>query len=449
MQSFIVLIFILFVSNSVLCSDELFLKLIQNHPQTKALKTEIQAKYHEAVHEGIFPDPKIGMAFRSYPYTGKWKFQDNEPDTPGMTGIEYGISQEIPYPLRLSKSRQLKFLEYRESQIQYEIESNTLIAEFLKTLNDFKTAENVIQILESYSKLAESIQKTSSAEYIVGKKQLGNISKAHISKVEVLESVLEWNSKKAQSLSKLKYFVNEPELRLENLLEFSYVSFLERFEKNLGKLNTLSDNPILKQSELLIKKAQIQKDLGEIEHLPDTEVFFSYMKRRRPAYMLSNGAVSTLKGNWDIMDYNEFRGDLFSIGVNVKIPVWSLGKIKDLNTALSYKKKRTELELEKVTKLLQAQIEAERVEIESLSRRIQFMEKEHMQSLNQNLNSLKANYQTGKTSFVEILMAQVEVLNLKLQIETLKARKFQTLISLLESFGIYSQSILKGEKNAF
>lgn len=445
MHFFIFISFGLVLNISILSNDKLFQNLVLSHPQIKAAQAELQSKYHEAEHEGVFPDPKLGIAFRNYPYTRRLEFRDNQPDTPGMTGIEYGMSQEIPYIKRLSKAKQLKFLEYKESQIKYESEINTLSAEFLKVLNDFKTAEKILQILDSYYRLAESVEKTSSVEYTVGKRQLGNISKAHISKIEILESILEWNTKKAQVLSKLKYFTSEPEVKIESILEFSYIPFLENLEKRLGKLNTLKENPILKQAEVILKKSQIQKDLGELEHLPDAEVFFSYMKRKRPAYMWSDGAVSTLKGSWEIMDYNEYRGDLFSLGVNLKIPLWSLGKIKDLNLASEYRKKKAELDLEKLTKLLQVQIEGEKTELENLSKRIQFMEKEHIQSLNQNLNSMKANYQIGKASFVDVLWAQIEIFNLKIQIETLKARKLQVLISLLEGYGTFSSIFTQGD----
>lgn len=423
-------------------AHEIFQKLFLKHPQTQAIQAEISSKYYEAEHEGVYPDPKISFAFRNYPYTGNLELKDNRPDTPGMTGIEYGISQEILYPSRLPKAKQLKFLEYRLAQIQYEIETNTLSAEVFKSIIEYKSAENIIKILESYSKLLESIQKTSNAEYVVGKKQLGSISKTHIEKLNIQESILEWNSKKLSNLSKLKYFSIEPEIQEKDFLNLSYIAILDDLEKELEKSNTLDEIPILKQAQLILKKSQIKKELGEIEHFPDAEVFLSYMKRKRPEYMLSNGRISTLKGNWEIMDYNEFRGDLFSFGVNLKVPVWSLSKIKDLNQSNEFNKKKAELELQKLTRLVKSQVQAQRIELETLHKQIHFMEKEHLQSLLQNLSSYKSNYQTGKVSFVEVLLTQAEIFNLKVQIENLKARRLTVLVSLLETLGIYSKKFL-------
>lgn len=440
----IVLNLILFFKSAIQAT-EIFKKLIEEHPQIKAIQSEVYSKYYEAQHEGVYPDPKLGVAFRNYPYTGRFELQDNRPNTPGMTGIEYGISQEIPYFSKLPKTKQLKFLEYQQAKIFYEIEFNTLSVELLKNLIEFQSSENIIQLLNSYLKILESIQKTSQAEYLTGKKQLGSISKIHIDKLSTKESILEWNFKKTSSLSKLQYFSIEPNLELEEILKFPYIHFLENLEKELEKQDTLSDIPVLQEAELALKKAHIEKELGKLEHLPETEVFLSYMKRNRPSYMFSNGIVSTLKGNWEIMDYNEFRGDLFSFGVNIRIPVWSIGKIKDLNLSNEFKTKKAEFDLIKIKKLFQSQVQSEKAELESLSKQILFMEKEHMQSLIQNLNSLKSNYQTSKAGFTEVLFAQGEILNLKIQIENFKARKLQKLASLLGTYGIYSKIILQGK----
>lgn len=425
-------------------SEELFLQLIEAHPQTQALKTQVQSKYYESEHEGVYPDPKFGIAFRNYPYRGRLELKDNQVDTPGMTGIEYGISQEIPYPTRLPKTKLLKVYEYQELQTQYELEVNTFISELLKALVDYKTSENVIQLFESYAKLTESIQKTSSNEYLTGKKQLGSITKVHIDKLQAQESILDWDSKRLSSLNKIHYYATNPKPNVESILEFPYIPFLEKLEKTLENSNTLSDIPILKQAELSLKKAQVKKELGELEHLPDFEVFFSYMTRRRPSYMLSNGAVSTLKGSWELMDYNEFRGPLFSFGATVRVPVWSLGKTKDLNLANEFSKKSAELNLQKLKKYIETETQSTKGELRNLSKRIQFMEKTHIQALNQNFISIKSNYQTGKASLSDVLLAQLEILNLQIEIEILKAKRFQVLISLLETYGIFT-SIYKGD----
>lgn len=431
---------------SFLYSEELFVKLIESHPQTQALKTQVQSKYYEAEHEGVYPDPKFGIAFRNYPYRGRLELKDNQVDTPGMTGIEYGISQEIPYPTRLPKTKLLKVYEYQELQVQYELEVNAFISELLKALVEYKTSENVIKLFESYAKLTESIQKTSSNEYLTGKKQLGSISKAHIDKLQAQEFILDWDSKRLASFNKLNYYAINPYPSLESILEFHYIPFLEKLEKTLENHNTLSDIPILKQAELSLKKAQIKKELGELEHSPDFEVFFSYMTRRRPPYMLSNGPVSTLKGNWELMDYNEFRGPLFSFGATVRVPVWSLGKTKDLNLANEFSKKSAEFNLQKLKKYIETETQSTKGELKNLSKRIQFMEETHVQALNQNLISIKSNYQTGKANLSDVLFAQLEILNLKIEIETTKAKRLQTLISLLETYGMFIHSIYKGER---
>jgi hypothetical protein len=72
------------------------------------------------------------------------------------------------------------------------------------------------------------------------------------------------------------------------------------------------------------------------------------------------------------------------------------------------------------------------------------MEKEHLNMLNQNLNSTLSYYQTGKVKYSEVVLSQIELLNLKLQIEELKAQKDLLLVSVMEMLGDFTNYLEGG-----
>ncbi|EOQ95980.1 hypothetical protein LEP1GSC195_2419 [Leptospira wolbachii serovar Codice str. CDC] len=81
--------------------------LLGSHPELLVKYLESKEKHHRSEHADVYPDPKFGFAYRSYPYRGDVTRERSRPDTPGMTGNEYSISQEIPFPGKLDLEKQI------------------------------------------------------------------------------------------------------------------------------------------------------------------------------------------------------------------------------------------------------------------------------------------------------------------------------------------------------
>lgn len=401
------------------------------------MKSWTRSKEANAKHSDTYPDPKFGFAFRSYPYTGSFRPIDGKPDTPGMTGMEYSVSQEIPFPGRLSKEREVKRWEAEEYRFSFIKETNRFYADLFAILIQIKSAEQRLKLLDSAEKLTDSLKKTSGAIYSTGKKEFSSTGKSHIDKILNQEKKVDLEGKLNSLQAGLDYYlipekIERKELSIipfEKILLEKETIYREKNEWNLEKF------PKLQQANANLIKTIEEEKLGELTHYPDTEVFFSYMKRRRPFYMVDTGPIASLNGNWEVMDYNEFRGDLFSFGVIIRIPVWSTLKNKDLQMSNRQAKEAIEQEKKKIELAIKSDINIKIAQWKSIEKRIQFMEKEHLNVLNKNLSSMGAGYQTGKTSYAELANTQLEILELKLEIEEWKEKKQLLLISLMELTG--------------
>jgi outer membrane protein TolC len=160
--------------------------------------------------------------------------------------------------------------------------------------------------------------------------------------------------------------------------------------------------------------------------------------------MLDTGLFATAKGSWEVMDYNEFRGDLFSFGATIKLPVWSLSKNKYLQYKNSLQRQSIEEERKKFELTLKVELQTQIELWKAIDKRLAYMEKEHLNMLNQNLNSTLSYYQTGKVKYSEVVLSQIELLNLKLQIEELKAQKDLLLVSVMEMLGDFTNYLEGG-----
>jgi outer membrane protein, heavy metal efflux system len=407
------------------------------HPELKALRLQAKGKQADARHSDTYPDPKFGVAFRNYPFTGNFRPIDGKPDTPGMTGIEYSISQEIPYPGRLTREKEVRKWDAQETYFSFLKQTNRFFADLYAILIQIDSLEFRLELLESKEKLIDSLKKTSGAEYMSGKKDFQTSGKTHIERIRTKEQKVEWMGRRKALLSGLDYYVISGKVDIQQIKNLPYMNVLSQKEKNYKqKIDwNLESIPSIKESKANLSKAREEEKLGQITHYPDIEVFFAYMKRRRPFYMLGTGPVATASGNWEIMDYNEFRGDLFSFGATIRIPVWSLSKNKDLQKRNQLYKEASEQNQERLEKSIKAEIQSKIATWESIEERLKFMEKEHLSVLNKNLSSMGALYQTGKIGYTDLATMQLEILDLKLEIEEWKEKKQLLLISLMELTG--------------
>ncbi|HMW05376.1 MAG TPA: TolC family protein [Leptospiraceae bacterium] len=427
---YIILIFLLTLG---LYSEDIEIQLenlISLHPEIKSLEAELKSKKANAGHETTYPDPKIGIAFRNYP-ARSYSLNDKAYDTPSMTGIEYSISQEIPFPGRLtlqgkvSKLGELEFLHLSKSR------KNQFLLEYLTQLVRLKSAEKKIVLNELIRKTLESQKTISTSTLAVGGSNLSKSLKLQVEASLSQEREIEYTKDKKNAIAALEYFKVDTSSK-DLLIKLDPSKYLKekaiqiKSEKNILKEN-LIENPNYKLSSVAIERAKNESKLSSLLHAPDTEVFFAYMKRRNQIITLDNGPL-----NYQIMDNTEYRGDLFSFGVNVRVPVWSFFSSHDLKQRSEENVQSKAFELERNKLFLESNFEKLLVTLDSIDLQIDLYEKRIIPELNKSLSALSSQYGTGKVDLIEVLNSKIELQRAFITEEELQEKKKITTLLLLE-----------------
>ncbi len=317
-----ILIILLFHLTLVIHSQEMDTQLenlISAHPEIQSLNAELNSKRANAGHETTYPDPKIGVAFRNYP-TRSYSFNDRAYDTPSMTGIEYSISQEIPFPGRLtlqgkvSKLNEMEFSHFSKSR------KNQFLLEYLSQLVRVKSSEKKLVLNDLIRKTLDSQKVISASKFATGNSALSKTLKLQVEVTLSQERQIELNRDKQNSLASLTYFKTES-TGLDKILETDIAKYINeknsfiKSEKYTLRQNLIK-NPNYKLASVAVERAKNESKLSSLLHAPDTEIFFAYMRRRNQIVTFDNGPL-----NYQLMDNTEYRGDLFSVGVNVRVPV--------------------------------------------------------------------------------------------------------------------------------
>ncbi|TGK02419.1 TolC family protein [Leptospira selangorensis] len=406
--------------------------LVKEHPESKSLAGLSQAHKSHSDATGILPDPKIGVAFRNYPTRGGYSTSDRALDTPTMTGIELSVSQEFPFPGKLSTEKRISKLMQTESNFAYIAGVNRILGDFFSRLNKYKYSEKKKAINERILTLLGAQKSISENSYSYGENTLSGVLKATVAKTEALEKETEYTTQLKDLKSQLEYYQISDKVSFSDLYSIDLDSFLENKNEELeamivAQTSLIEDSPEYKMQAEEEKRLKEQAKLTKYSLAPQTEVFFSYMKRRSQTFALDQGPL-----NYGLMDTTEYRGDLFSFGMNMRVPVWSALKWNSITGETEHLAEVGKDSVEKTRVQMFSELNRNIAYIKGVSNQIRLVEKRLIPELEKSARAGSFQYTSGKVNVQDTLLAQTEILNTKIRLEDLKERKNESILNTLK-----------------
>ncbi|AOP34104.1 transporter [Leptospira tipperaryensis] len=414
--------------------------IAKEHPEAKSLGHLTHAHQSHTEATGILPDPKIGVAYRNFPTRNGYALNDRPLDTPTMTGVEFSLSQEFPFPGKLGAEQKISKYMEKEAGFSYLSGINRLLGDLLSKLNRYQRLQSkknlngkIVQILSAQKNISESY-------YSSGNISLAGSLKATVAKTESFEKETEYNTNLKDLSSQLSYFQIQERLSFHDLSSLNLEDYFKENEsKILGLKDSLekaaSSNPEYKSFLTGEKRLKESAKLSKLSLLPQTEVFVSYMNRRNQNFAIDRGPL-----NYQLMDTTEYRGDLFSFGVNLRIPVWSALKWESITGQYEREADAGKESAEKVKMQVISELNRNVELIRGYEKQIEILEKRLIPELERVVRANASLYVPGKASPQDILMTQVEVINAQIRKEDLIERKNESILNVLRILSqIYSE----------
>ncbi|MBM9575570.1 TolC family protein [Leptospira sp. 201903070] len=414
--------------------------IAKEHPEAKSLGHLTHAHQSHSEATGILPDPKIGVAYRNFPTRNGYALNDRPLDTPTMTGVEFSLSQEFPFPGKLGAEQKISKYMEKEASFGYLSGLNRLLGDLLSKLNRYQRVKNkknlntkIIQILSAQKNISESY-------YSSGNVSLAGTLKATVAKTESFEKEIEYDTNLKDLSSQLSYFQIEEKLSFSDLSSLNIEKyFLENEFRILGLKGSLesfaTENPEYKSFLTSEKRLKESAKLSKLSLLPETEVFVSYMNRRNQNFAIDRGPL-----DYRVTDTTEYRGDLFSFGVNVRIPVWSALKWESITGQYEREADAGKESAEKVKMQVISELHRNVELIRGYEKQIEILQKKLIPELERVVRANASLYVPGKASPQDILITQVEVINAQIRKEDLIERKNESILNVLRILSqIYSE----------
>lgn len=412
-------------------TNALLQEVVSNHPEVLSLDFTKKEKVSESKHSNLYPDPKIGIAFRNYPYIGanKMSLSDKAYNLPGMTGVEYSISQEIPYPEKIKASSEVIRAEGLKYEYLTESMKNRIGYSFLNTIVRLKSSQKKMEYNQSIIKLFSSLKNIESYQVSTGKTNISNVLSFQVKETLSESRQIELDTEIQASISELDYFKTTDKLKKENVFDVNIEDYFlgkTSILKEQSIFSLLEESPDYKTIQAQIKKNKLEQKVASIQHYPDTEVFVSLMKRRNRIFMIQDGPL-----DYGIGDMPEFRGDLFSFGVNMRVPVWSLLKNKSLRSKTKNSILSSSKEQEKILLSIHSGLKKELNNWKGIEKQLELYDKKLIPQLEKTISIMNSSYSSGRIELKDISIANIELLELYIKRQELLEKKYYSMLTAL------------------
>lgn len=255
-------------SSSLAASSSVLSQLIQdarcNNPQIKAAHDRWLATQYIIPQSRSLPDPKI--------IAGYINMSGNSPmDVDPRNEQMLGASQEIPFPGKLIVRGQIATLEAKRAMADYQSTCLTVIAQLKRIYYDLYFVNRSIDILQKNQLLLEEMEKSTRANYSVGKSPQQDIFRAQTEVSRLLMRLVMLRQERASLQADINRLLNRS---LDVLVSTPAKLPVTPLKHDLKHFYSLIKHrsPQLKAQKRMVEKGRQSIRLSKMDYFPDVEI---------------------------------------------------------------------------------------------------------------------------------------------------------------------------------
>ncbi|MCB1173368.1 MAG: TolC family protein [Leptospiraceae bacterium] len=386
----------------------------RSHPRIRSLGQNLQSANQKALYQDYrYPDPAFGVAYSNIPYKKDLRFQRDR--TP-MSGIEFRLSQPIPFPGKLGLDADISHIQSHIARLQLEQGKNQLIAEWLRTLVDYHWLQAQFQWTQTMQQKIKLMADSARNYYAIGRLSLDQVQFASITSDQYKDKLVLLEGQLQSRQSSYRYFdqTDSPQSPLDQLSrDLELQKYLDTIKKaaNDPRLDLKESSLTFALQQALARQAEKKTRRAQLNYLPDSELFASYRKR-------------------EFVDNDPVAGeDFISFGITMKIPLWTaLSNHKQLESKYLVERSQQSMAAD-VLQRESSQFKALQDTAASLARRRSNYRTDLLNRARLALESLQTSYLSGKTDLYDLLKAYDFLYRLQMEYYELEKEYQQNIIA--------------------
>lgn len=381
----------------------------KNDPWLVENKFTQDALESQSIAAGTLPDPTVSLGLLNIP-TDSFDFKQE-----GMTQLNVGISQMFPRgnTLQLQKTK-LQLLSRQNPYLREDRKAKMSVLVAGLWFDAFKASES-IHLIEKDRNLFEQLVDISEASYSTA---FGGTQQQDVIRAQLELTRLE------DRLTKLK---QQQEVAQNKLTQWVSGQFVTEYSNTTTPVNTTwveDDSHALPQ--LVLRQANLMQlaDTEFTEQLTHSLVKHPLLMALDSRINASNTdielAKQKYKSQWGVnagygyrandMTGND-RADLFSLGVNFDLPLFTTNKQDKEVQAAVFDSEAIKTQKWLLLREMIAAFNTSRVELQRLDQRYQLYQEKLLPQIHEQAESALTAYTNDAGDFAEVVRARIDVLN--------------------------------------
>ena len=358
---------------------------LENNPRISATYNKWQAARYRVKDVSALPDP-MGR----YTYIG-----ESVETRVGPQEYKYGVSQTVPFPLKLYYKGKAALRHADMLKEEYEASKRELIKEVEFVYYDLFWLDKAIEILNEEKKILENLEKVARVKFETGGTTQQDTIKAGVEISKTIDKVLIVEQQRKSKAAMMNNLLSRPKAALIDRVEGIK---LKDFDYNLDQLHEVASKSRqeLIRSNLNIERAKYEKSLSQLNFIPDFTFGFDY---------ISVGSGTTLRQN--------DGSDAWMTTFGVTIPIWvdkQYAQIKEKDASL----KAAEDSYVDVENTVTYEIEDIYFKINTYRDIVSLYKTALMPQTKQAFEAARTGYETGKVDFLNWLDSERILLQTRL-----------------------------------
>jgi len=254
--------------------QDLLAEALNNNPEIVAAQKRYEASRQRPTQVSSLPDPMMSPSYNSSgrPWPGAGL------GTEVTSNIGLMVSQEIPFPGKLSLQGQIASAEADAELWRYEEVRREAVAEMKTAYYDLFLAEKLTEVVEKSKALLQQFVEISESVYKVGKGAQQDVLKAQVEVSRLLDRLTVLRSERESAQVRINTLLyRPPDTPVEVPSEISRPKLACTLDQLYQKAE--ENNPRVRMNRKEIERDEYGVALAKKSFYPDFEAQFSYFNR--------------------------------------------------------------------------------------------------------------------------------------------------------------------------
>lgn len=378
---------------------------LSRNPKLKALRAEALARRHRPPQAGALPDPRLSFRAMSLPA------ESFDPGIEPMSQLQVELSQTFPFPGKLSLRERAALLEAAAAEARYREARLWTIAEVWRLWWRLFELDRSLEKLKEAEQLMEQSLKVAEVRYRVGKGLQQDVLLAQLELSRLFDRELELKRRREELTAQLNALLDRPASRPIFLPQKVEASWPKGIDPKALRGEALRRRPLLQLARLELERSERLLELARRELFPDLTVTAAYGVR------------------------TQFR-DFVTFGISVPLPLDASQKQLQAIRERAREREGRQEELQAALRKVEAEIETASSDFQRARERLELLRKSILPQARQTVASMLAAYQVGKVDFLNLVRAELILLEQEIEAYRRLAELQEALARLAAATGL-------------